>query len=666
MRHGTVLAAFGFMMLTFLPYYKWVQVLGGVVSCVMYASDNQWLQLIATLGITYGQATGLAKNVNNPVLAGIFLGLQVAIPVIHAASDVSTSTLLAVAVMVAFGSAVYLVATRRFVVDAITVGVLAVAFLNILHEYNKLIEANRKRDPFIAALAYVLNALLPMSQLWTLSWATAADEALLTTEAIEAIYGLSLPVWVPAVLFGLWYVLYFIMRGTLGMQITFRMKGLDVTTQFLFGILLAFTDVFAIFDVFRYMGDVRHRRYFNFAVASSILQALTFLYAPDLTVVAVIGATIMYVSNHPVNRIARVLALSAGEVPDGAFRCLRAMPWMSIHQIRQLADAGVTVVGLDEQTNESGTTGGGVLLKHSGLTRLFTIQHVIEGKKYMRVQSDSKSVAVDLGRATRQVYANRVFRDPVVGIEVSGLDSSAADVPLLSVNELRVTKMLVCVHRDGAVTFCGPEDYKFDAEGIIHASVNLTKGDSGSPVYAVLSNGHIRYAGAVTRGTSDAGHQNMIASVVVMPPSYSPGLSESVNEVTVPVSEVQAGVDDILSEITSELKLADKETERKKRQNRRKRAKGLVTNLSERYPAACGVEMRDKLYKAIDDGKVVVFNRRRAGQQISYEYADVTSTATPGLGATETVSTRVGIAGQSFVSAGIMPGTSGVEEEDDA
>lgn len=106
--------------------------------------------------------------------------------------------------------------------------------------------------------------------------------------------------------------------------------------------------------------------------------------------------------------------------------------------------------------------------------------------------------------------------DPVVGIKV--VDEVGVDISILSENEIKhVDSIYTIVIRedDGFATrlLTNVKDFKIYPHDI-EVQVNLRKGDSGGPVFAVLKDGTVRYCGCVSRGTFDEGSGNFFSLAV--------------------------------------------------------------------------------------------------------------------------------------------------------
>jgi hypothetical protein len=105
--------------------------------------------------------------------------------------------------------------------------------------------------------------------------------------------------------------------------------------------------------------------------------------------------------------------------------------------------------------------------------------------------------------------------DPVSVLIVDGNPNKGADIELLAKTEVGLVNSLFFLKTDddGKIKMCWISKFSFDDEGCIRASVDLSRGDSGGPVFAVLDDHIIRYAGCVSAGSPSHLDGNFISSV---------------------------------------------------------------------------------------------------------------------------------------------------------
>jgi hypothetical protein len=103
--------------------------------------------------------------------------------------------------------------------------------------------------------------------------------------------------------------------------------------------------------------------------------------------------------------------------------------------------------------------------------------------------------------------------DPIVSVELSPFSGdSCKNVNLLTTDEIPMVKQVIISSladgSDEPMVFFSSE-FHVDKSGDLRIRSCLREGDSGGPVFAALSDGNIRYAGAVSRTTDDrcVGHK---------------------------------------------------------------------------------------------------------------------------------------------------------------
>jgi hypothetical protein len=191
---------------------------------------------------------------------------------------------------------------------------------------------------------------------------------------------------------------------------------------------------------------------------------------------------------------------------DGAaFPQNNALPWVSLKELNDIAantgklfatKAGRTVSGM------------GVVLRCNGKRMLYTVKHVVEGCSQITF----------LG----QTVSSPEFRsltnddDPMMAMRFD-CSNSAAEAPILLRSEVDRVQNLVFINgADGENGEVGERVvtmvHSFSlTRGKLLASVNLKKGDSGGPCFAVLNDGELRFCGVVSKGNSRRGAVNIIS-----------------------------------------------------------------------------------------------------------------------------------------------------------
>jgi hypothetical protein len=182
-----------------------------------------------------------------------------------------------------------------------------------------------------------------------------------------------------------------------------------------------------------------------------------------------------------------------------------ALPWFSIEL---LAAISKNVNFLNAERANNTVRGLGVLLNSAGSTMLYTVDHVVR-----------KAQAITFNNVlTSQPDFRPVTMgdDPMVAMKYA--HGEYPDVPLITNSETLDVALLVFINLmdDGEKVITMVP--KFETERCkLYATVNLKKGDSGGPCFAIMNDGTIRLCGVVSRGNPRKGGGNIIAF------SYSDG-----------------------------------------------------------------------------------------------------------------------------------------------
>jgi hypothetical protein len=180
-----------------------------------------------------------------------------------------------------------------------------------------------------------------------------------------------------------------------------------------------------------------------------------------------------------------------------------SFPWFSLEKLHNLAKSVKRVVAIGVESSKQGV--GLIVRNEEGDVGIYSAEHVL---------NEATSIKFDdtLCRF-EELKKMGSSSDPVVFARISA-NVEGADISLLSRIETQDVKFLFSVHYTGMINMI--EKFRFDNEGNIFAWFNIKQGDSGSPVIAVLSDGSMRYAGAISRGTFDEGVGNMISCVAAL------------------------------------------------------------------------------------------------------------------------------------------------------
>jgi hypothetical protein len=186
---------------------------------------------------------------------------------------------------------------------------------------------------------------------------------------------------------------------------------------------------------------------------------------------------------------------------QNAFPHSGAMPWASIDLIKEIADCcGRLIV----KRGGSSIAGMGVVLKSAGRAMLYSVAHVTKDGDFVQFDKMNLNIMTpDFRHVTKD-------DDPMVAMKVEVDD--CPDVELLTPSEVYDVKQLVFVNSPaiGEEYVCMTDRFEI-RRGKLHAIVNLRKGDSGGPCFAVLADGIIRLCGVVSQGNPRNGGGNIIS-----------------------------------------------------------------------------------------------------------------------------------------------------------
>jgi hypothetical protein len=185
-----------------------------------------------------------------------------------------------------------------------------------------------------------------------------------------------------------------------------------------------------------------------------------------------------------------------------------SVPWLNHDNLNAIRQNLVEIT-------YAGRCGVGILMKQAGKINLLTVAHVVK-----RIEEGSEltlnGVKV-IAKKLRSLGGNE-DDDPVVSVRVK-VDKQeeelaynpAGEFEQLTMAERDLLACLIVMNPTGKAALI--HDFSI-RKGVIHASVNLRRGDSGSPVFGVLRNsGLLRYVGAVSRGNFNEVGGNIIALI---------------------------------------------------------------------------------------------------------------------------------------------------------
>lgn len=180
-----------------------------------------------------------------------------------------------------------------------------------------------------------------------------------------------------------------------------------------------------------------------------------------------------------------------------------APPYVGLKTINAIA-ANVGIVLVDK--SGCAKRGMGVLLRSANRTMLYSVRHVVERAKMITFLGESTS-----DPDFRVVGAGE---DPIMAMKYEG---EAVNIDMLSKDEADDVQQLIFVNvmvndkwevLDRVICVVP----KFSVrKGKLHAAVNLRKGDSGGPCFAILSDGTVRFCGVVSQGNPRGGGGNIVS-----------------------------------------------------------------------------------------------------------------------------------------------------------
>lgn len=368
------------------------------------------------------------------------------------------------------------------------------------------------RDEFLmnsivsVVLEMMMNAMLPSGRS---SYFT--KNSMISSLKIVKFVGYGDGVVVFCVVFLTQLVLLLAFRASLGTYyiLTLRYK-MDITSIF-YGLIVYMTDAFGPFValyrlVFRY--EAASSRRLLYALTGIILSYVEVRGALELMQFRLIVSFIDYFFvQSTFGRTLHYLEYNV-DFMQSQFPQVGAPPWLSFKKLAEVAKhTGVVFAKRDDGQYVRGM---GVALRSGGSIMFYTVQHVARRAIELTFQGKRYS-SPDLRPVTDG-------DDPIVGMKAPLLPG-VPDVEILTIGELPFIKQVMFVNsildKNGDEvdkTICFVDDWTLDKNGTkMAAAVNLRKGDSGGPVFAILSSGSVRFCGVVSQGNPRDGGGNLIS-----------------------------------------------------------------------------------------------------------------------------------------------------------
>lgn len=301
------------------------------------------------------------------------------------------------------------------------------------------------------------------------------------------------------------FVCVFAFRALFGMFVILAMRYRFTAENVYKGWVVYMGDVFGgIITLVRMMFFVERfeSRRFSYAIINVLLLYFEAMYACDILMLRILVCGIDNVVGTKYSCIPKYLQvnMNAADFPQKG-----AHPWIGLTKISDFAEYVVRVKCLDD--NAKVTCGLGFLRKAGRHVHLMSVGHVVDGLRKISF----------LGNTIKNPEPTCLSEslDPVVSVQVAD-DVAGASIALLDRGEIQSINNLFFVKLDAndEVMITYVSKFSFDDKMEIRASVDLDYGNSGGPVFAVMENDSIRYAGAVSAGDYNTLNGNFISSVI--------------------------------------------------------------------------------------------------------------------------------------------------------
>jgi hypothetical protein len=296
-----------------------------------------------------------------------------------------------------------------------------------------------------------------------------------------------------------------VFRAALGMFVILSMRYKMSAKNFVVGFWIYMTDIFSgTFYIVGVIFSTEHwdERRFAYALVNASLLVFEMYCGIDIIAIRVIMWFMdryIFMTMYSIMPKYLRVDMSNAEFPQQG-----SHPWLAIGKISDLAKHVVKVVVEDE--NGKVFRGLGFLRRDGRRSFLMSVAHVVEKSVRLRyndtVIADPQPALVGGGD------------DPVTSI-VTGNPNLGADVRILDSSEIGLVDSMFFIKMgdEDESVISWVSKFSYDKDGDIRASVDLSRGDSGGPAFAVLGEDVIRYAGCVSAGESGGLSGNWISSV---------------------------------------------------------------------------------------------------------------------------------------------------------
>lgn len=383
--------------------------------------------------------------------------------------------------------------------------VVSISLIFVLHEQIWLLRQDYKLFTVsMSMLEMTLNAIIPCgsSSFYLMN---IIKLGMVFTDQLVAMF----PVVMPAsdqiliILLLIQIIMSICFKALFGMFVITSMRYKMTWSNFFKGFLIYMCDLFSgmsysykvVFGIVRY--DARRLLYSCANVAFFLCELY---YARDLLYLrGVFWFVDEFISDTKYGSLPKYLRcdMNFSDFPQKG-----SHPWLALDKI---FDITKHVVRLYAGTENGLSKGLGFLLDDGNKVKLATVHHVV---------ADSTYVAIDANERLKIPVIDDLLDDPVYIVPI--LFDSGARVSLLTPDDVPNVTSLFFVKWDDGI---GPSlsyvtKFKFDKDFNILASVDLSYGDSGGPVFAVLKNSNVRYAGCTSSGNPDVSGGNYISCVL--------------------------------------------------------------------------------------------------------------------------------------------------------
>lgn len=305
-----------------------------------------------------------------------------------------------------------------------------------------------------------------------------------------------------------YWTMYFLSRAAIGAMVLSRLQfdwNIDALSTGLYSYSIDIFNPFTCVIMSIFDRDHRSSRQFMYGCLMIGLMSFELRYGQEMLVLRIVmwGIDAVVVQSGLADA-SRFLECDVN-LSGIAFPKIGAFPFASLDQLSELRKS---VYRLILETSAGGETmrysGVGTVIGTRDSANLITVRHNLLAKQCVRFGDgfveDVKGLRV-LGTSC----------DPAVSMMLLSRPEKVGNISMLALRETRSVRYLFMLSPEGM--FAPVTSWNFDRKGDLHATISLKRGDSGSPIVAVLDDGTLRFAGTVSRGTASEGIPNIISSV---------------------------------------------------------------------------------------------------------------------------------------------------------